>query len=98
MVRGKGRERDNNMKYKIKESIVIRKINDDTVLYDSENSCFYGLVGALAQYFVDHQEFEKSALTDFLLEEYEVDSITAERDVNNIVDELMRNGILYEVN
>ena len=82
------------MKYKIKEGIIIRQVDEDIILYDSEKSIFYGISGALAQYFVNHREFEKAELIAYLIDEYEVDYNTASADIENIISELAQNNVI----
>ena len=82
------------MKFRIKESVSVREIEDKIVFYDTKRALFYGLRGALVPYLIQKEELEIPRMIEYLLKEYEVDELTATKDTEDVINNLIENGII----
>ncbi len=86
-------------KYKIAKNIVFDTLNDDMgLIIDSKNYNAYEVtetVCSILKYISKNKIFEK--IKQQLVSEYEVDEKTAEKDLKEILEELLKNKIIEKV-
>ena len=83
------------MQLKIAEHLLIRQIDDEVFIYDRDRADVHSFngVGAFIWRCIE-KTFDDNAIVEALLEEYEVDRITAERDLRRFVGTITEQGLL----
>lgn len=89
---------------KLKKDLSIRKIGDDyMVVSNNDTNINYTHITSLnesAVYLLENteadSEFASSDWVNLLLERYEVDAETAQKDVDKMIEDLIKAGIIIE--
>jgi len=82
-------------KIAVPEQVLARQVGDETVMLDLANGTYFGLdpVGArIWQLLVEGETLEQ--VCDIMTGEYEVSRDDIERDVLNLVEELVKRGLI----
>lgn len=86
------------MKLKINKNIIKKVVNKTTVFYDTESGAFYGVDGALQQFFAENDAFELDDIIAYLTKEYGLEYSTASKDAQELLTELVDAAIVIQVN
>ena len=80
---------------KISKDVLAQEISGETVLLDLASESYFGLdaVGTRVWQLLNEGQGQ-SAMVDTLLEEYEVDRETLERDISELLDRLSGAGLI----
>ncbi|MBN1758487.1 MAG: PqqD family protein [Chitinispirillaceae bacterium] len=83
------------MRLKIVEKLLVRKIDDEVFIYDRERANVHSFngVGAFIWCCIE-KSYDEEAIINALLEEYEVDKTTADRDLRTFVGTITERGLL----
>lgn len=79
----------------ISPDVVFKRVGDEAVLLDFERGIYYGLDGVGARVWellAANASLEDAAAA--MTEEYEVELAAVRRDIELLVDELVRNGLV----
>lgn len=85
---------------RLKEGYIIHKTGDETILIATGKACadFNGIVrnNSTASFILSllQKEIAEEEITDKVLEAYDIDRITAERDVREFISQLQQEGFL----
>ena len=80
---------------KIRPDVLFQEVRGETVLLNLDNENYFGLdeVGTFFwKILQEHSDFKK--VFDIMLEEYEVDASQLEKDLDNLVMEMVKAGLI----
>lgn len=87
-------------KFKLNDNIVLRKIDDEIIILNIENSCYYGLSETgidVVNYLEKNNVADLKAILDYICSIYKVDRNIAEKDFENLINELFNEKIIKSV-
>ncbi len=85
------------MKQRFKDNMIKKIVEDTMVLYDTNSGAYYGVRGALKQYFMEHDEFEEVDIIDYLVQHFGVERTTAIDDVVELLSDFEKSEIIEVV-
>ena len=86
------------MHYKIQDDLLLQKVVDETVILDPESGDYFSLdeVGSrMIELFRDKGSID--ATVKAMIQEYNVDEASVERDLISLLDEMAQHGIVEKV-
>ena len=81
----------------VADGLVTRKLDDELIILNTNNSCYYGLRNSGADIFdfiMEKKKCSENDIADFLTETYDVSKETALADINDLLAELNRENML----
>lgn len=82
-------------RYKVPDSVLTQEVGDEAVLLELEQGTYFSLNAVGAQIWSSLQQgLSRSQLVDALLEEYDVSREQAAEDVQRLLEEAERHGLL----
>ena len=83
-------------KYKISTNQTSAKIGEETVLLDHANGEYFGLneIGTIIWESLKNSPKDFNELKEVILSEYEVDENSVSDDLKEVLDDLLKNGLL----
>ncbi len=82
------------MKWKFKDSIIKKAVNDTTVLYNADSGAYYGVRGALKHYFMENDEFEEADIIDYLVQNFGIDYAMASEDSAELLSDFVKSEVI----
>jgi hypothetical protein len=88
-----------SIKYQVQESrILFTELGEDGVIYDMEKNDYFSLNETYCSIFLKIRKgLGLQEIIQELLEEYEVDQDTCEKEVNEVVQELLKRKFIHEL-
>lgn len=89
-------EHDSDVRYAIPSSVVATAMSGEVVILDAEGDRYFSLagVGALVWGLLEEGPQRRSALVARVVEAYDVDALTCERDLSALLDDLLERGLV----
>lgn len=83
------------MGYKVQKGLIIQKIDNQTVIFDGEESVLYTLNETASLIFDKiKRKWNKEKIIDFILKKYEVKKEKLEKDFDELIDNLKKKKII----
>lgn len=88
----------NTQKYKVKKGFIIQKLENKTVIFDSEGSILYTFNETASFIFQKIKlGWDKEKIVDNIVKKYEVKNGQVEKDYNEIIKKLLAKQIIKEL-
>lgn len=83
------------MAYKIQKGLIVEKLDNNTVIFDTEKSVLYSLNQTAAEIFTWLKRgLKKEKIIEKLLGKYEVRRKQVEQDLEELIRKLIKKGII----
>ena len=83
------------MKYKIQKGLIVQKLGKETVIFDGEESVLYTFNETAAEIFkMIKKGLSEEEIVEKMVKKYDVKKERAERDVKDMIEELIKKGIV----
>ncbi|HPP88926.1 MAG TPA: PqqD family protein [bacterium] len=85
---------------KINENLVIRQLDDELIILNADNSCYYGITNSgieILKFINERKTCEFQEIVEFLIANYEISKDAAINDINELLNELKSENLI-EIN
>jgi hypothetical protein len=83
------------MKYKIQKGLIVQKLGKETVIFDGEESVLYTLNETASEIFkMIKKGLSEEEIVEKMVKKYSLKKEKAEKDVRELVEELIKKGIV----